>query len=88
LPCGKTWGMKSRRGTGIVSMAVATAGALLGCCGCGGPPDAGTINMSKAKEVAALRGIAEKKVATVPAKKNTPKSQRLRPTQALPKGGR
>ena len=79
--------MKSRR-MDMTSMVIITAGSLLSCCGCGGPPEAGTISISKAKEAAALRGIPEKNVATVPATKNQPRTPRQRPTQALPKGGR
>jgi hypothetical protein len=73
---------------GKSSMAIITAGSLLGCCGCGGPPEAGTISISKAKEAAALRGIPEKNGAAVPSPTNKPRAPRQRPTQALPKGGR
>jgi hypothetical protein len=70
------------------SMVIITAGSLLSCCGCGGPPEAGTISISKAKEAAALRGIPEKNVAAAPPPKNQPRAPKQRPTQALPKGGR
>ena len=79
--------MKSRR-MDMTSMLIITAGSLLSCCGCGGPPEAGTISISKAKEAAALRGIPEKKVEAVPGPKTKPRAPRQRPTQALPKGGR
>jgi hypothetical protein len=80
--------MKSRT-IGTASMAIITAGTLLSCCyGCGGPPEAGTISISKAKEAAALRGIPEKQVAAAPPPKNQSRAPRQRPTQALPKGGR
>ena len=76
----------------MTSMAIITAGTLLSCCccccGCGGPPEAGTISISKAKEAAALRGIPDKQVAAVPAPNKNPRAPRQRPTQALPKGGR
>jgi hypothetical protein len=70
------------------SMTIITAVTLLGFCGCGGSPDAGTISISKAKEAAALRGIPDKKVEAGPAPQNKPRGPRQRPTQALPKGGR
>ena len=71
----------------VAATAISVAGLLV-CCGCGGPPGTGSINMSKAKEVAAERGIPEKKAATTPTKKIAGKPTGPRPTQALPKSGR
>ncbi len=71
-----------------LAAAVISLTGLLVSSGCGGPPEAGSINMSKAKEVAAERGIPEKKAATTPTSKIARKPTGPRPTQALPKGGR
>ena len=85
----KGLGMKRRR-MGMTSITIITTGTLLSCCcgGCGGPPEAGTISISKAKEAAALRGIHDKQDAAVPPPNNKTRAPRPRPTQALPKGGR
>jgi hypothetical protein len=61
---------------------------LLVSCGCGSEQGAGSINMSKAKEVAAQRGIPEKRTANSPTKKDPGRPTGPAPTKALPKTGR
>jgi len=72
----------------VIAATVISITGLLLCCGCGGPPGAGSINMSKAKEVAASRGIPEHNTPTTPPLKTPRKPRGPRPTQAMPKGGR
>jgi hypothetical protein len=64
-------------------------GLILGAAGCGGPEGAGSIDMGKAKAVAAERGVPEAKAAPpVRSTKVTRPGTAPRPTEALPKGGR
>jgi hypothetical protein len=81
----------SRIRASIVTAGMLAAGALF-VGGCGGPPGAGTVNMSAIKAAAAQRGIPEAKKAPDVAKSGVnPSPGRARksaPTRPLPKGGR
>ena len=66
------------------------AGSLI-ACGCGGPPGAGTVNMTAIKAAAAQRGIPEAKApgaATSPAGKPLGPARSREPVKPIPKGGR
>jgi len=60
----------------------------LGAVGCGGPEGAGSIDIGRAKAVAAERGIPEHKSAPPGRSKSANRGAVPRPTEALPKGGR
>jgi hypothetical protein len=60
-------------------------------CGCGGPPGAGTVNMTAIKQAAEQRGIPESKTPTVSKTGVNQPGGRTRgtvPTKPIPKGGR
>jgi hypothetical protein len=67
-----------------VTAAVLAAGMLF-ACGCGGPPGAGTVNMTAIKAAAAQRGIPE---AKAPGEAATKGGRKLTPGKALPRGRR
>jgi hypothetical protein len=56
--------------------------------GCGRPPEAGSINMTKAKEAAAARGVPQRQFTATPPSKNVRTASGRPPTKALPKGDR
>ena len=60
----------------------------IGGPGCGSPEGAGSIDMGKAKAIAAERGIPEAKAVPAVSSKAAKSRAAPRPTEALPKGGR
>ena len=80
----------TRIGFGTRTAGVLAAGALF-VCGCGQPPDAGTVNMTAIKAEASRRGIPEAKgpgVARAGGDKSSGRARKPAPTTPLPRGGR